>query len=430
VVSIRFDEVIRVIGRGLDLVEAEVLGVSPNHGKRIAVLAAAMGRHLGMDDAVLSDVITCGFLHDNALTEYKLLERQGAKEKPSWGLHCEYGERNVRGLPFRTGAEGFIRYHHERADGKGPFGRREGEYPLGAQLVAIADMLDSQWHLQQAAVERLPELREKIAEGRGTRFTGEAAGAMLAVLDEPMLLSLRDDRVFAAAEAAVPPWPVEAGSGALIPAAELAAHVIDYKSAFTKTHTTAIADRAWIMASHYGCDDAMKDQLYLAAALHDIGKLAIPPEVLEKPGRLDEREFGIIKRHVSHTAELLEGLSSLDAVRRWAVNHHEKLDGSGYPAGLKAEELDFNSRLIACIDIYQAISEKRPYHPERSHGETMRILYKMAEHNTIDGNIVADLDAVMAGYSGRELPSPARHDGPAKGQATGRCGPLSRWIPK
>jgi HD-GYP domain-containing protein (c-di-GMP phosphodiesterase class II) len=389
------------------LVETEVLGVSPNHGKRIAVLVAAMGRYLGMDEAVLSDVITCGLLHDNALTEYRLLERQGAKQKPSWGLHCEYGERNVGGLPFKTGVKGVILYHHERADGKGPFGRREGEYPLGAALVAAADMLDSQWHFQKVEAGRLPELRGKIAEGKGTRFTGTAAGAMLAVLDEPMLRSLRDDRIFAAARDATPPWPVEFGGGTLIPAAELAAHVIDYKSAFTRVHTTAIANRAWFMACRYGYDDAAKNQLYLAAALHDIGKLAVPPEVLEKPGRLDDREFEIIKGHVSRTAELLEGVPSLDDVRRWAVNHHEKLDGMGYPAGLKAEDLDFNSRLIACIDLYQAISEKRPYHEERSHGETMRILYEMAERGAIDGNIVADMDVMMAEYPGGELPSPA-----------------------
>jgi HD-GYP domain-containing protein (c-di-GMP phosphodiesterase class II) len=395
-------------------VEAEVLGVSPNHGKRIAVLIAAMGRHLGMDETALAEVTACGLLHDNALTEYKLLERHGSKQKPAWSLHCEYGERNIGNLPFRTGVEGFILYHHERADGRGPFGKKEGEYPLGAQLIAVADMLDSQWHLQKVETDRLPELREKIAEGRGLRFTGEAAGAMLAVLDEPMLLSLRDDRIFAAAEETAPPWTVESDSGALISAAELIAHIIDYKSAFTRVHTSAIANRAWIMAGYYGYDDALKHRLYLAAALHDIGKLAIPPEVLEKPDRLDEREFEIIKGHVSHTWELLSGAPGLGAVREWAASHHEKLDGSGYPAGLTAEDLDFNSRLIACIDVYQAISEKRPYHEERSHGDTMRILREMAGNNLIDGKIVADLDSVMAEYSGRELPPPVYRGTPAK----------------
>ncbi|MDR1143634.1 MAG: phosphohydrolase, partial [Spirochaetaceae bacterium] len=92
----------------------------------------------------------------------------------------------------------------------------------------------------------------------------------------------------------------------------------------------------------------------------------------------------------------------------WAANHHEKLDGSGYPFGKKAEDLDFNSRLIACIDIYQAVSEERPYHPGRNHAETMKVLYDMAERGKIDGGIVRDLDAVLAEYDGRDVPLPAQ----------------------
>jgi HD-GYP domain-containing protein (c-di-GMP phosphodiesterase class II) len=75
--------------------------------------------------------------------------------------------------------------------------------------------------------------------------------------------------------------------------------------------------------------------------------------------------------------------------------YHEKLDGSGYPFGKKAEELDFNSRLMACIDIYQAVSEERPYHPERDHQSTMKILHDMAEKGQVDAGIVKDMDKAL-----------------------------------
>jgi HD-GYP domain-containing protein (c-di-GMP phosphodiesterase class II) len=147
----------------------------------------------------------------------------------------------------------------------------------------------------------------------------------------------------------------------------------------------------------------------LAAAFHDLGKLAVPPEVLEKPGKLNQEEFEIIKTHITHTRRMLGGLTAFPGMGdlvEWAANHHEKLDGGGYPLGKAGEKLDFNSRLMACIDVYQAVSEERPYHPRRSHGETMPILFNMAERGGLDRKIVEDMDRVMAPYSGRDLEQP------------------------
>ena len=163
---------------------------------------------------------------------------------------------------------------------------------------------------------------------------------------------------------------------------------------------------AWYMAEYYNYNKEDKAKLYLAAALHDLGKLETPTAILEKPGKLTDEEYLIIKEHVYKTWELLENIEGFEDICRWASCHHEKLNGNGYPCGKKADELDFNSRLMACIDIYQAVSEKRPYHPLRTHNDTMQILYKMADDGGIDKNIVNNLSSAMAPYDGIELPPP------------------------
>jgi HD-GYP domain-containing protein (c-di-GMP phosphodiesterase class II) len=221
-----------------------------------------------------------------------------------------------------------------------------------------------------------------------------------------MLASLRDENISASACRTIPVWELDFEDACLIRAAELTARVIDYKSVFTRVHTTQIASRSWVMADFYGYGRAEKIKLYLAAALHDIGKLTVPSGVLEKPGKLTPEEFEIIKTHIVQTRALLTGAKSLEDITEWASNHHEKLDGTGYPLGKTSCELDFNSRLMACIDIYQAVSEERPYHPRRSHGETMPILYGMAEKGGIDPVIVKDMDTVMAPYSNKDVPPP------------------------
>jgi len=402
--EIRMDQLVGAIATALDVVEGELLGASTYHGRRIAVLSASMGRYMGLEERFLSALTTCALFHDNALTEYIIAERQ--RNMPSMRPHCLYGQRNVEMLPFDVDVSDFILYHHECADGSGAFGKKEGEYPLASELIAISDMIDISHHLQKLSFSTLPTLRTQIAESAGKRFTKRATKAMLAVLDEDMLFRLRDDRIEETTEQTIPVNPVRLKDQEMIRIAGMIARIIDYKSKFTMHHTSQIANRAWLMGGYYGYGDSLRAQLYLAAALHDIGKLFTPTPVLEKPGKLDAEEFAIIKKHVWHTCDLLKDVGGFEDICNWASNHHEKLDGTGYPFGKGADVLDFNSRMMACIDIYQAVSEARPYHERRDHRATMSILYGMAQKKFVDETIVKDLDIAMAEYSNQDIPPP------------------------
>ena len=405
--TIRMDALIRVFAQALDMVEAACLGVSTNHGKRIAVLCAATGRKLGMNEPEISDLVTCALLHDNALTEYILLQQGRERDGENFRTHCVMGQRNIETLPFNGIITGNILFHHEQADGKGPFEMPEGTCPLGAELIAATDMIDAELHLQRFSPEELPKLRGIIEADIHRRVTARAGNVLLEALDLDLLESLRDERIAQTVGSVIPEWNMRLDDPSLVSVAEFIAHIIDCKSAFTKAHTQQIARRAWFMAEHYGYDTNEKIQLYLAAALHDIGKLAVPSEVLEKPGRLTNEEFNVIKTHVGHTRSLLSAMDGLGIIVEWASNHHETLDGSGYPLGKNEAELDFNSRLMACIDIYQAVCEERPYHPRRSHEETMPILRQMAEAGKIDASIVKDLDT-MAAWSEKDMDASRR----------------------
>lgn len=403
---IHMDELIRSLAMGLDAVESDFLGSSTNHGARIATLCAAMGKHLDLSDNEQATVACCALLHDNALTEYILSERPGSAQDFNMVMHCELGQRNAAALPFPADMDGIILYHHERADGTGPFGKREGEFPLGAELIAIADMLDSKLHLQHRADSELPRLREVVRERTGTRFTHTAAEAMLAVLDETLLDSLHDDFITLTVADAIPKWKADIRGRDMLNLSAFVRNIIDYKSEYTKHHSTQIANISWHMAQKYGYSAEQSAQIYLAASMHDLGKLYIPTTILEKDGPLTDDEFATIQNHAMWTSALLERISGFEQVCRWASNHHEKLDGSGYPRHLRGEDLDFVSRLLACIDIYQAAGDKRPYHPGRSHEQTMDILYDMAQCGQLDAGIVADLDAEMAPLPMGEVPAP------------------------
>jgi len=404
--TIRMDSLIMTIATALDIVENGLLGASTNHGKRISVLCAKMGKLLGKSQEEITALVVCALLHDNALTESILAERTGSQHDPIMKKHCEYGQRNVDALHLKTSVKDIIRYHHERADGKGPFGIRAGEGPLEAELLAIADAIDVAYHPQRMEPEKLPAIQEAINKSIGKRYSKTAAELMLEALDLPTLASLNDDSIQKSVAAAFLPWSEEIEAETIFGLACFVSKIIDCKSVFTQLHSSQIANRAWFMSGYYNYGAADRVKLYLAAALHDIGKLTTPTEILEKPGRLTNTEFSIMRDHVRMTWELLKDIEGFQDIGVWAADHHEKLDGSGYPHGKNADELDFNSRLMGCIDIYQAVNEERPYHPGRTHEDTMRLLRGMADAGKIDAEIVKDLDAAFAPYDGQRLPPP------------------------
>jgi HD-GYP domain-containing protein (c-di-GMP phosphodiesterase class II) len=312
----------------------------------------------------------------------------------------------VNFLNINTDFSDFILYHHEWADGSGPYGKREGEFPLGAELICIADSLDVNKNLQHVSIEELPLIRQEAAKNIGTHYTARAVTALWQILDEEMLRSLYDDQIVETAVRYIPAWTVDMEDELILHLAEFVTRIIDYKSIFTQRHSTQIANKAWLMANYYGYDRLHCLQLYLAAALHDLGKLTIPTAILEKPDRLTNDEFRIIQSHAAKTWDMLDDIDGFESIRNWAAFHHEKLDGTGYPFGKTADQLDFNSRLLGCIDIYQAVSEERPYHPQRSHEDAMKILFDMARSGKIDESICRDIDKAMAQFSFRDVPYP------------------------
>ncbi|QHI73223.1 HD-GYP domain-containing protein [Aminipila terrae] len=180
---------------------------------------------------------------------------------------------------------------------------------------------------------------------------------------------------------------------------EFFANIIDYKSKFTRKHSLGIAEKAAYMAKYYGYDDMDVAKMFLTGAVHDIGKLVVDKDILEKPDKLTEQEYKHIQNHAYYTYEILRKVKGLEDITKWAAHHHEKLNGKGYPFGKTADQLGFNERLMACLDVYQALTEERPYKKGFSHEKSMEILRKMVEDGSLDGSIVEDIGKVYGNCS-------------------------------
>jgi putative nucleotidyltransferase with HDIG domain len=158
------------------------------------------------------------------------------------------------------------------------------------------------------------------------------------------------------------------------------ADVIDAKSPFTYRHSNGVAEAAVEIGEYLGMNPRSVKMLRRAALLHDIGKLSVPNAILEKPGKLTGAERVIVKAHPYYTLEVLKKIPGFERLSEDAAAHHEKLDGSGYWRGLRAEQLSRYARILAVADIFDALHSKRPYRDGLPLDQVFQILRKDAPH--------------------------------------------------
>lgn len=176
----------------------------------------------------------------------------------------------------------------------------------------------------------------------------------------------------------------------------LFSYLIDFRSEFTAVHSAGVANVAEHLAKTAGFSEYECKMILIAGYLHDLGKLAIDPKILEKTGKLSSDEFNIMKSHTYYTYQLLNSVPQFSTVNKWASFHHEKLNGKGYPFHLDRHTLTTGSRVMAVADIFAAITENRPYREGMSKEETCRVLTTLSKDGSIDSHLV---DLAIDNYS-------------------------------
>lgn len=386
---------------GLDCVEHDLIGVTTHHGKRVACLSWHMGHFLGLSPAELADLCAAAILHDNALTQFIHTELSAGqtlsnmKQQFDISAHCVEGEENVSHLPIYPQIKGAVLYHHEHADGSGPLGFAWKDIPLYARIIHLADTIDAAFDCSHITPQKQTAIISFIQQNTNHLFDIDCSNAFLSSVKDLQYQEMANEKIDIFLKELIPSNMIDTSSSQLKDFASLFAKIIDYKSEFTCNHSLGIAEKAREMGAYYGYDEEKQTKLYFAGCLHDIGKLVIDRDVLEKPDKLTDTEYIHIQTHAYYTFYMLNSIRGLRDITSWASNHHEKLDGTGYPFGKKAPELSKDDRLMGCIDIYQALSEDRPYKPGMTHQKSMDILYDMADKGKIDSDICHDIDLVF-----------------------------------
>ncbi|MDE7259861.1 MAG: HD domain-containing protein [Lachnospiraceae bacterium] len=328
------------------------------------------------------DYTMIGILHDIGLYKEDNVKNVSDFETKNLWPHSIYGFLFLKYLtPIGDKAE-VVLYHHLDYNRHNLI---QSRYMHIIELLNLADKMDTFLHLKDERLE--PEFFGKY---RDIKFSGAAldlfqkAEERYGITENLVSGKYREELDVLLAKRA---FSEQYKRGFL----EMLVYTIDFRSEHTVVHTLAtvhFAEQLGRLARLSGKD--LRD-LHYGALLHDLGKIAIPLNILESTGRLSDDEMKIMKAHVRITEMILEGVVD-DAVLQIAVRHHEKLDGTGYHKGLKAEDLTLAQQIIAVADILSALYGKRSYKEAFSKEKILDIMNGDADRGKINKNVVTSLE--------------------------------------
>ncbi len=327
------------------------------------------------------------------------LRDEGEVTRQFMEARCDRGAEIARMLFLSEGTAAAIRSLDEHWDGKGmPDGLRGEEIPLAARILCFAQTLEVFY-----ATGGVKAARSMARRRRARWFDPTLVDAFLRLCGDRDFWSALE--VPDVSQWEPPDFALAGDDARLDQIAAAFARVIDAKSPFTASHSQRVAEIADGIAGVLDFDADERRRLRRAALLHDIGKLAISNRILDKPGKLTEAEFAAVKTHPAHTLRILERAPCFAGLAELAANHHEKLDGSGYPRSLGAEDLDLPMRVLAVSDVCEALTADRPYRPALPVEEALAIIDRDVPHR-LDPDVRQALEIHLSHPAGSTASKP------------------------
>ena len=378
-------DMIFCLSQAVDLVSPMVA----DHHKRVAYIAFSIAREMALPNEKIRDLTIAGALHD--VGGLSLAERINAMrfEVQNAHEHARLGYLLLKTFRPFGGAAEIVKFHHVNWDhGAGATFCGE-QVPLESHLLHLSDRIAVLLKPDEAVLTQAEQISRRISEQSEKMFPHDLATAFRQVaereffwLEAVSATSAESlDQAFDGEELKL--------EEDLFGLTRLFCRVIDFRSHFTSTHTSGVAACAVALAELAGFSEPQCRQMMVAGFIHDLGKLAVPAEILEKSSALSPEEFDIIQTHAYHTDHILRFIRGFDTIRKWGALHHERLDGNGYPYHLTGKDLPLGSRIMSVADVFVALTEDRPYRKGMGREEALRAVDRMVRNSALDSGIAA-----------------------------------------
>jgi len=379
--SIAIFDILRTITDTVDLVSREI----SNHHYQVSYVALELGRHLGLEEEELEELVYAGLIHDvGAISDserFSLLDF----DLEDGIHHAEAGYWLLKDFePLLRVAE-IIRFHHQHwEEGKGQT-NKDREVPFRSHILHLADRIAILSNTDKNILVYKDKIEKKIEDNSGSLFVPDLVDTFKELAcREDFWLNLNSRRIDDIIRRELDFKCHRLDLTELLRLGRIFQKIIDYRSPFTAGHSAGVAATAAGLAETQNLSPEKCGLLKFAGFVHDLGKLAIPSSILEKPGALTREEFTVMRSHTYYTHRSLSYLPVTENICCWAAYHHERIDGTGYPFRVSGSELDSESRLMAVADVFTALTEDRPYREAMPPEKSQKIIRKMSENGKLD----------------------------------------------
>ncbi|MGB7536822.1 MAG: HD domain-containing phosphohydrolase [Azonexus sp.] len=381
----------------------DLVGVNDfQHGKRVAMIARETAALIGLPEPRLDNLVFGCLLHDLGVSSTAEHQRLAFNaDCADRDVHCLRAYHLLQPFAHLSRVANAIRYHHTAWPDLPP--ELSEADALDSNLIFMADRVDAlllRHGLNDPLVHNESAHRE-IDRLAGHTLAPEVVEAFhAAAAKEAFWIALVPRHVQSyLADLKLDQWNISIDFPQFRHVARLVSSIVDAKSHFTAAHSLGVAELSRHLGERMGFGQDSLAEMEIAGLMHDIGKLCVPDEIIEKPGRLTFAEFSMMERHSFETYQILRHVPGLERIAEWAAFHHEALNGHGYPFRRSAETLSWEARIVAVADVFQALAQTRPYRGPQSLEEISSILQEFVTRGVLDPDIVAiardDLDGSL-----------------------------------
>ena len=364
-----------------------------HHHQQTAYLAWMIARASDFDERSLLLTRFAALVHDIGFITAEGTQSVEALEHDAV-RYAELGAKLIEGFPHSAETAQIVRYCQRPWSLFLSFTDEEKaeRYPSArvANVVHLADVVSTLVRPDVPILNQVKPIRAAVSAQRDLEFSAEAVDAFLRASENEFIwLDLRYNPQFLNYFVGdIEPVSLDR----TVELTVIMSRIIDYRSPFTAMHSAGVAASAAALAQYAGMNEDECKMMKIAGHLHDVGKLKVPRAILEKPGKLTEEEFNIVKEHPYYTRLNMMNVEGFEKIADWAGFHHEKLSGRGYPFHFGAADLDTGARIMAVADIFSAITEVRPYRAGMDRAQAFEVLRENVQSGGIDGDLVALLN--------------------------------------
>lgn len=382
--KIRPSELIKSFSKALDLVNPAI----SNHHLKVATIASNLCREMKIEPSDTNEIVLAAALHDiGAVSQQERTSLLGF-ELDSPHQHSETGYKLLRMYaPFIKSAD-IVRFHHLPWQNGAGRNFKGNIVPLGSHIIHFADRLAVLVGDHIDVLMQIKNISNLLLESSNRLFMPEVVEAFTKLSKNE---SFWLDALFPTDIVIPDHYFEEKEANDFLLLAKFFARIIDFRSKFTANHSSGVAASASILAKYANFSKTECRMIEIAGYLHDLGKLALPTEILEKKGRLTNAEFSLVKSHTYHTYRILAPIEAMHTINVWASLHHERMDGHGYPFHYDENELPLGSRIVAVADVFTALLEERPYRTGMSKNAAISEIVNMVNERALDPDIVSVL---------------------------------------